>query len=227
MESQTNAYNRLAERIRILYGQLPTIVGGSVVVSIALTWVILIYSPSDTIIFWMFVFLVFSLLRFLHYLRSRTMLSPKTEIKPDDLKKLCFMAVLSAGTAGCIWGSVPWLFFDASQPILVIFLVIINVGMLASSVSAWSSYMITYIAFAIPNTLPLVILLSLQGDPAFAVIAVLLAASLLANIGYGFRYQKSMRQSISLRFENIDLINRLQLEIDRAEQASHDKTMFI
>ncbi len=227
VESQANTHDELMERIRILYGQFPSVVGGSILISIIMLGVLWSYDPSTTVIVWWVGFIAFSLLRIAHYIRSRSKLDADKKISPKDLNGLRQIAMLSAGVSGCIWGVVPWLFFDANSLMISIFLIVINLGMLASSVSAWSAYMPTYVAFAVPNTLPLVILTAIQDDADFMALSILLLASLLANIGYGFRFQKSILKSISLRFENLDLIEKLQHEIDRAEQASRDKTMFI
>ncbi len=223
----STAHDVLVERIRVLYGQFSTVVGGSILVTAVMAGLLWFYTPSQTVIYWAVVVIAVTALRFAHYFHIRPLLAAGRDIAPGELKNLCHMTVFSTGASGIVWGVVPWLFLDTGQPILVIFLIVINLGMLATSVSAWSSYMPTFIAFAVPNTLPLVLILARQDDPAFLALAGLISASLLANISYGYRLQKSLKQSIALRFENVDLISKLQHEIDRAEQASRDKTIFI
>lgn len=225
--NQLTAHDEMAERIRILYGQFPIVVGGSIFVATIVLGVVWFNEPSTTLIAWWFSFIVLAILRFTHFFYSRPLLTTDKKIESGTLKKLSGTALLAAGLSGCLWGLVPLLFYDAAKPELVIFLIIVNLGMTSGSVAGWSSYMPTYIVFALPNTIPLIVMLLLQNDTYLSLLAAMITAFLGANIGFGFQLQKSVLRSIALRSENVDLIKRLQHEIDRAEQASQEKTMFI
>ena len=227
VKTRANTYDELTERIRIIYNQLPIVVVGSIFLSTVMVAVLWFINPSPMLLSWWIVQVIFSIFRLMHYYRTRTKLRSDKGVDPANLKKIIFTIILSAGFSGIVWGSAPWLFIDHNNIFVVAFLVIVNLGMVANSVSAWSAYMPTYISFAVPNTLPLAVLMAVQNETAYIGLSILIMATLMAHIAYGFQIQKSVLQSIALRFENIELIDRLKHEIGRAEQASRDKTMFI
>ncbi|MDA9004168.1 hybrid sensor histidine kinase/response regulator [bacterium] len=104
----------------------------------------------------------------------------------------------------------------------------IIVFMLMLQVLAFSSFKHTkiYIAFASPICLMMTIVFffKMEDDRIFSVFFLLI---LICFVLINIRFTKTLSESISIRFENIELIKKLQFQKEKAEQAVRDKSVFL
>lgn len=134
---------------------------------------------------------------------------------------------LTSLASGIIWGMAGVLFFSPDSTAHQVFLYTSIVGLCAGSIILNSYWIASYYAFAIPAlALPSVRMLLEEdiGYKSLAVLAWMLGAVL---IQVAHRTRRSAFAAMRLGFENIDLVDRLREEKERAENASHDKTRFL
>jgi signal transduction histidine kinase/ActR/RegA family two-component response regulator len=132
-----------------------------------------------------------------------------------------------AGLSGCLWGSIGILFFSPENTVVTVFICIVLAGMTGGSVASQSSFLPSYYAFALPTVLPFALRSFTHGDALFSILGVLSLFLLGVNLAYSRNLQRTVRESVALRFENTELIVQLRQEKERAESASRSKSQFL
>jgi len=125
------------------------------------------------------------------------------------------------------------LFIEPSQPILVAFVCVVLIGMISTSVSSLSAYAPIYYAYAIPTITLLTWSLFSAGN-LYSGIAALSLISLGVNLLFSRNVERSVKETISLRYEKADLIKELEKRIyevassrDKVQQANLAKSKFL
>jgi signal transduction histidine kinase/ActR/RegA family two-component response regulator len=135
--------------------------------------------------------------------------------------------VLLSGLSGCLWGSIGVVFFAPDSTIVTVYICIVLAGMTGGSVASLSAFRPAYLAYALPTVLPFAVRCFIQGNSLFTVLGVLSLCILAINLSYSGIMQRTVRDSVALRFENIDLIRQLTEEKERAESANRSKSQFL
>jgi signal transduction histidine kinase/CheY-like chemotaxis protein len=128
---------------------------------------------------------------------------------------------------GLAWGMACVLFFVSDSAALQVFLFTCMVGLATASIIQHSYWIESYYAFTVPMLALSGLRLYLEGGIAYQGLALLTLALLAIVIQMAHESQKSVLAAIRLRFENLDLIERLSVEKEKAEIASSDKTRFL
>ncbi len=105
---------------------------------------------------------------------------------------------------GLAWGVVPILFLDPGQPVTLIIITVILVGLNAQALMAVVSYPPAYFASMLV-LLSLITVLLLRGGMIGAEIALLVGLNLIASLFYARNVYKTLNHSLQLRFENTTL----------------------
>lgn len=134
-----------------------------------------------------------------------------------------YLAVVS----GLCWGSASHFLFVPNSVELQVFLLACLVALTAASVTFHAYWLESFYAFSIPMFVVVSVQLFLQEGLAYQGLAVLSFAMSITFMQMVHRSQKAVYTAISLSFENLDLVERLQKEKDKAEKASTDKTRFL
>lgn len=133
-------------------------------------------------------------------------------------------AILLVGLA---WSAFVLLFFPQDQPWLMVLVVVLLSGLASASIGSMSSYLPAFVAYTLPmlGTLTLRFLFTGTAISTFVGIAGLIYEGMC--IVWASNLNRTIRDSIRLRFENIDLIAQLQKQKARAETASETKSRFL
>lgn len=134
---------------------------------------------------------------------------------------------ITALASGLVWGVAGVLFFVPDSTGHQVFLFTSIVGLCAGSIVLNSYWIASYYAFALPAlTLSSARMLA-EGGLAYQGLAALtlMLGVVLLQVAHSTR--RSALAAIRLRFENLDLVERLRQEKERAEDASRDKTRFL
>ena len=119
--------------------------------------------------------------------------------------------------AGLVWG---WACFrlmhfgDMSDHMLVLFAL---GGILVGASQAQASWMKCYLSFTMLLTLPTAVWLALHPEGVYPFMALLLGFFLLASWQMARIFNRALVDSFRLRYENLDLINSLGVEIRTRE----------
>lgn len=127
-------------------------------------------------------------------------------------------AALSAAV-GLVWGPSVASYFDAGSYPHQAFLALLIFGSLVAAVVHRALYPPAFLAFAVPTSLPIVVMFLLDGrDLALATAGAGVIAMILL-FGWLRGLNRRYRESMALRFENTDLIERLETAHRSAETA--------
>ena len=128
---------------------------------------------------------------------------------------------------GLLWGIAGNLFFVPDSAALQVLLFTCIIGLCAGSVSLLAYWLESYYAFIVPALSLAALRLFMEGGIEYQGLAGLLLMTLATLLSLGHSARKTAFDAIRLRFENLDLVNRLQQEKAKVEAASRDKTRFL
>lgn len=126
--------------------------------------------------------------------------------------------ILSA-FVGLVWGPALAGYFDPASYPHQAFLALLTVGTLFAAITHRALYPPAFIAMAVPATTPLIVMFALNGDVISLATAALGVAGLSGMLVWLRTLNRRFRESFSLRFENTDLIERLEAAHRAAEMA--------
>lgn len=133
----------------------------------------------------------------------------------------------SSFITGVVWGCACMFFFVPDSAALQVFLYVYTIGQCTGSIIL-QPFWIESAYVLIATTLSLAALrLFMEDSVAYHGLAVFLLLGMGALLAIGHYAGKTARASIRLRFENLDLVERLRLENERAEMANRAKTRFL
>lgn len=210
------------ELVNVLYRQATPIFFGNfsvVILSVYLLWNELRHS---LLLSWASAIFVLTLIRIVIVRRDL-----RAVHTPDQAERRAWVYTAFAGLSGCLWGSIGIFFFAPDSTIVTVFICILLAGMTGGSVASQSSFPPAYYAFALPTVLPFAIRCFMYGGPLFSVLALLSLFLLGVNLAYSRNVHRTVREAVSLRFENTQLIAQLRQEKERAESASRSKSQFL
>lgn len=135
-----------------------------------------------------------------------------------------FLSVFS----GLVWGIGLAAFFDSQSVPHQAFLALFVFGALFAGVISRALYPLSFVAYAVPLVLPICILLLSEWRVLPAAIALTGIGALGVTVGWVMTLNDRYRQSMNWRFENSDLIERLEsahrtAEVARARAEAGDR----
>lgn len=99
--------------------------------------------------------------------------------------------------------------------------------MISASGTSHAVYMPAFYAFVLPYFLGMVWMVASQFPSVYHINAIVLTLVLITQIGATKKGQKAILESLRLRFENLDLIDKLRVEKEQAEKANNAKSKFL
>ncbi|SOY64116.1 putative hybrid sensor histidine kinase [Cupriavidus taiwanensis] len=122
---------------------------------------------------------------------------------------------------GALWGLVAWLYLDVRMPAVVICILSLIAGMSAAALAVFSACLPVAIGFFVPAIVPVWIAFLATGDLEYLPMFLGTPLYLFVLLVFARNYARVARQSIALRFENVELIAQLREQTARAEAAQH------
>jgi|GEM_PF-6343561 len=223
----TNALNHLnakvdAECIRVAYSYSLAGVAASSGVA-ALTLLLLWGSqPRTLLLAWYAAINGTFLLRYVLYKRYSNTATDHADSATWG-KYFTFCAILGA----ILWTSGGILFFDFTNPTLQIFIIVLILGITMGSVITYGAHWPSAMAFISLVMLPFSWFLFSHGTSAYQGIGLMGICYAPVMLFAARNASRTLRQSVSLRFQNAELIDQLTQAKDQAEQASKAKSEFL
>ncbi|MGH8714394.1 MAG: ATP-binding protein [Casimicrobiaceae bacterium] len=141
---------------------------------------------------------------------------------------------LGSALAGALWGCAGVMLFVSGDPGNQALVIVCLFSAIIGGLNLTSVYKPAFYGFVLPALLPLILRVAVEGDRLHIYIAAVLLVVLAFVLGYGDNLNKLMTQSLTIRYENVDLIGELTAQTaaaDRArataESANRDKTQFL
>ncbi|MGR3909866.1 ATP-binding protein [Burkholderia sp. SR8] len=211
------------ELVNTLYRQSPPILVGNIAVVSLTTFLLWNEVSRRTLLGWAAAICVLTSIRAVMVWRDRRAGEHPVDTAAARARRYVFFA----GVSGCLWGAMGVLFFSPHNTIVTALICIVLAGMTGGSVASLSSWWPTYVAYALPTVLPFAIRSFVYGSALFSVLGFLSLFLLAVNLAFSRTLQRTVRDAVSLRFENIDLIRQLTAEKERAELANRSKSQFL
>lgn len=207
----------LVEQLRLLLGN----VGSSAILGIiTITLLVWVLSSDRNLLALMVWGVAAGLPRIFLMLAGRRLLA--SGISCEQAPRLVWQLVIFHAAHGAVWGALAWLTLDTASVAGSVLVVAVLVLLASSSISLFSPVLPIYVAFSTPILLALVSKLWLMGNPDYrplGVVAILYVPMLFMQ---ACNSAAATRAAINLRFENVDLMERLRVETEKA-QAAHLK----
>jgi signal transduction histidine kinase len=111
--------------------------------------------------------------------------------------------------AGALWGAAAVILFPASlahQALLIVCLF----GVVMGGLNLTAVYKPSFYGFVLPALVPLIVRVALAGDHVHLFTAGVLAVVLGFVVGFGHRLNDVLTHSLTIRYENLDLISELK-----------------
>jgi signal transduction histidine kinase/CheY-like chemotaxis protein len=218
----TNDERVIAQAIRFQYQNLNAILLGLLffpAVSIAVLWQH-IYQPL--LLAWGAVSYSVFLLRAL-LVRSYTRRNPPEH----EARRWGNYFAATTFVAGVVWGFAGIFFIVPDSTPHQVFILTVILSMGAGSVITTSYWLPSFYTFALPSVGSLILSMFMRGTPIWISLALLASIFLVLIIRMGQVSHRAFLEAIRLRFENLELIEKLREQKTHAEQANRAKTQFL
>lgn len=129
--------------------------------------------------------------------------------------------------SGFFWGLSAWLFFLPEAESQQTLLYVLIVGTAAGAIIISAYWMVAYLAYTIPAISLISLNLFVRGDSDDAILGVMMLFYLVIVVGVARRVREQAYASIKLRFDNLDLVERLKEQKLEAERSNRAKTQFL
>src|SRR5512134_506542 len=206
------------QQVRLLYSQLPTSTGGTIVGALLLAAVMWDIAPSNAIAGWFACMAANQGWRYWLYLRWR-----RTGIEVADIDRAANYWALGSLLSGCLWGLATLLFFIPDSPVYQAFLFVLIFAVTSAAVLLIGAHLPSFYAFVLPALVPIVVRNIIEGEPAHLTLAFIVGVATIAILTFGRNYNRVLVASLRNRFENEALARKLatqNLELERAREAA-------
>jgi signal transduction histidine kinase len=192
----------LREQIRTIHGRLPPGLAVSILVSIALGWVVTTPATERAQILWVTASIFVSVLR---YVDCRVHRAPA----PDQLSRARLWLQMGAALQGVLWG-IAGTFLLPPSAVAQLFLIAVVTGMSAGAVAILSPLWSTYALFMVPTLMPLSFRLMGGALPTQKLIGVLGVVYGITMLYMADRSSRLLKSFLLADQENADLTLHLR-----------------
>ena len=200
----------LAEQIKLLYQQANKALLATLIISLVLVFVFYNHISKHWALGWLAAIYVLAVIRFFviqSYFRNN----------PSTIESRIWGRFFIAGLllSGILWGLAGGIFFVSSSTLHQLFLAYLLGGMIAGAMATLSSYRSAFLVFAIPTILPFTYLILNQNNDTSLPIAFTFLFFVMMMGRISHRLHRTITDSLSLRFDNFELLNRLYVAKNR------------
>ncbi|MDM0001459.1 hybrid sensor histidine kinase/response regulator [Variovorax sp. J22P240] len=207
----------LVEQLRLQLGNVGSSVIPTILVALILVWVLSNEHNALALRSWAGAVILMKL-----YLAREARRILSSEISFDRAPALVWRQIVLNSIDAAIWGALAWVTLGTTTVAGSILVVAVLAGVAGSSMSSLAPVLPVFIAFGAVELVVVATKLWTLGDPAYNALGVAGALYVVTLLGQARNSARAARAAIDLRFENIELIERLRVETEHA-QAAHQK----
>ena len=219
----------LVEQLRLLLGNGSSSVVPGVLLALLLVWTLSNESNALALKVWCAGVILWKL--FCAWDAQRILAAG---ILPARAPRLVWRLIVLNAIDGVAWGALVWVTLDTTTVSGSILVVAVLAGIAGGSMSSLSPVFPVFVAFVVFELLAVASKLWLLGDPAYHALGAAGALYVATLLGQSRNNARAARAAIDLRFENIELVERLGVETGhaqaehlKAEQANLAKSKFL
>ena len=135
--------------------------------------------------------------------------------------------VLTMFLLGVLWACFPLFFIDGDSTPVMTTMTAFTTGLVAAALVMQSPCLPVFLAFALPSMVGLIVALFSLGGVFYPVFGAAAILFLLTMIWFAFNMERTVNDSIELRFNNLELIDKLQTAIEETREANRAKSIFL
>lgn len=140
----------------------------------------------------------------------------------EEAPRLVWVLIFLNGFDGAIWGTLPWVALDTSTLVGSVLVIAVLTAVAANAMSILSPVLPVFAAFSTFVSVAAMGKLFSLGDPAYTALGVSGLLYMVIMLGQSVNTARTVRISIDLRFENIELLEKLRMETAIAHEARHE-----
>lgn len=201
------------EQVKLLYGNLKVAIPGNLFVLAGIMWVAWSDAGKLQWLLWGVVLLVL-LWRYVDGRQFQRALQ-QSVLKPSHWEKRFSLAMF---LMGLLWALIFLDLFDVNKPDVALFVLYFYGGLIASASATSAPRFVAFVVYVAPMTVLLVVRMLQVGESLYAMMALAFLVFIAASGTVCLTYSRIIRESICLRFENMELITHLEVEKAVAEK---------
>ncbi len=203
-----------AELVRAQYRNLPTAVAVNVIISALLCLPLQETVSLERLLWWLSAIYAVAATRFFLWHRFN-----RTPLSAANAQRWRRIAILGSGVNGFTWGVGGIVLYAAHSPASQFLLLITQFGMGAGAAYASAPAFAAVMAYLLPSVLLSSIPFFMEGDSVHVTLGAMLFVFVAAATHFTYGISRTIARAITLRFENIELIQELRNQTLDAEQA--------
>ncbi|WP_051077439.1 ATP-binding response regulator [Janthinobacterium sp. HH01] len=205
-----------AEQARLLMGNM----GSSLLpaIAVALLLVHVLATPDNTLALRLWCAGVIVSKVFASWDARRLLRAP---ILPEHAGRLTRRLIVLNAIDGAAWGALAFAGLDPGSAANSILVVAVLAGIVGNSMSLLSPVLPVFAVFCVFELGALALKTWTLGDVAFQALSLAVLIYLTSLLSQGRNSSRAARAAIRLRFDNIELIDQLRVETNKAQQALH------
>jgi len=204
----------LREQVRLAMKQLPTMQITSFIVALVLSYAVSDIVPRTNIAIWDLLILAIVLSRIVLYA-----LFLKVREGPFAGAYWEKAYLLLAFISGVIWGASAFIIFPAGNPALISLFVLVIASLSAATTVSHSALKLGPTAWAAPAMSFYAVRCYQEGFETYT-IGLLIVVYLFTVLNYSFKHNSTIAASVSLKFENLELLEELRKANDFLRRVS-------
>jgi signal transduction histidine kinase/CheY-like chemotaxis protein len=208
--------------IELLYRNSYGVVISNIVISLAAVYVLRNAVSANWLAGWLGALYLLTAIR---VLASRRFFSSKRDA--GSIMRWAWLAAGFSWVSGLLWGALGWAGFLPEAPIVLSFTVIVLTGLVCGTVPSLSAFPPALIGSILATVVPIAARCITTESDISGAFLFLLASLVAINFYYCRITYRMLRETVSLRLENENLVDHLQEERDRAQTADRAKTRFL
>jgi signal transduction histidine kinase/CheY-like chemotaxis protein len=134
---------------------------------------------------------------------------------------------VGSGLTGAIWGLAGVLLLPPESLEYQLFILFVLMGLGAGAITTLTAYMPAFHAFLPVSLLPIGVTMIFGGDRIHIALGIMTITYVAGLTFFARILNRTFVESLSLRFENVDLVQALSVQRDEAERANVAKSKFL
>ncbi len=217
------------ERFLLLQQQMPFVSLGNLLAGLGLISMLWDVIPQHILLLWYGLLVLFWSVRSFY-----SSFEDKQANNSTSIKKMRRFYYIFPSISGVFWGGAGVLFFTPESTPHLIYLIMFQFGLIAGGAVSLAYLRWAFPLFAFITVVPIATLLLLEGGWHYFWIAITIVFSMLIMFGLSHNVYRSITNSLLIRFENEELVKKLQLQAlelnkqrEKAVKANKDKSRFL
>lgn len=209
----------LREQVALVYKNYPVGILGLFIATVIATFVLSVESEANGIYYLLLLSAIVSFGPVIRSLRIKDKhFDPKTEAKKQ---------VGELFLIGLLWSSFLLFYMEGDNIAIMVTLIALTSGLNAAAVTMQSPCLPVFLAFSYTSLPALFLGFFWLGSPFYYALASATVLFLLTLTAIAINLEATIKNSIELRFKNLELIDQLQDAITETREANRAKTVFL